>query len=680
MRIKNIFLSLLVVVLLGTSSVSSASAQDTLQEEIDFATEQVYPALVNISVVVKDFARGRTERRMGAGSGVLVSPEGHVLTNYHVAAGGIRIFCTLTTGERVRADVIGADAVTDLAVLKLRAGDRENPNEPIPYAKIGDSDALEVGESVLAMGNPMSLSSSTTVGVVSNPARVFTDFMGTEIQNRELDGQQMGIYTSWIQHDALILPGNSGGPLVNLSGEIVGINQLGGQGMGFAIPSNLASGVLNQILTNDGEIIRGWAGLDVLPTARVGVDDGVFVSSVFPQSPAEKAGIQPGDVLLKIGERDVGVANFEDVPAFNQIVAGYQPGESTTVTLRRSGEVQERDITFERRKSFAGEEMEVRSIGATVSEITEPMAIEEEFSGTDGVLVTGVRSGGMAENAEPSLESGDRIVRIGDHEVQGTEDFRNFLSEKEEFDALQVAFIREDENQLTVLEPDEDPGVQGGALGQPWLGVETQVLTPPLARSLGHEDTRGFRVTRVYRGTEAEEAGLRKGDIITAFQGENLDAHRTQDAQELQRRIEDRMIGDEVELTIIRDGEEQTVSVTLEETPSTAEDSETFFSEVFEFGVREITHMDRLENNWDDSFRGLVVTTVESGSWTSLAGLRQNDVIKRVQGQRIESISDLESALEQVHEQEPERIQIFIQRGTGTHFVFVRPDWEEIQE
>jgi len=201
--------------------------------------------------VARQFAGGRSQRGAGAGSGVIVSPAGHVLTNFHVAGHTTRITCRLPTCEAIDADVLEHDPLTDLSVLKLRLKARKDATRPLPFATLGSSSALRVGDYVLAMGNPMALSSTLTLGVVANTSRVFTNFQGTAIEELDLgSGEVTGLFTRWIQHDALILPGNSGGPLVNLRGEVVGINELGGSGMGFAIPSDLASKVLNQVLTS----------------------------------------------------------------------------------------------------------------------------------------------------------------------------------------------------------------------------------------------------------------------------------------------------------------------------------------------------------------------------------------------------------------------------------------------
>ena len=237
---------------------------DEISSDLQAAREKVYPATVNIAVVGQSFEGGRSRKFPAAGSGVVVTGEGHVLTNYHVAGETTRITCRMVDGRRFEASVVVHDPLTDLSVLKLNLP----AGETVTFAELGDSDALEVGDRVLAMGNPQTLSSSMTLGIVSHPNRVFTSFTGAEIEERDLgSGQMTGLLTRWIQHDALILGGNSGGPLVDLDGKVVGINELGGNGVGFAIPSNLAREVLEQALAH-GEIRRGWFGLSVLLPLR----------------------------------------------------------------------------------------------------------------------------------------------------------------------------------------------------------------------------------------------------------------------------------------------------------------------------------------------------------------------------------------------------------------------------
>ena len=236
---QKVRLGLALLILLTTALPAAAKerGEDELRRDMEFAREQVYPALVNIGVVAKVHSGGRSVRFPAAGSGVIVSPAGHVVTNYHVAGEATRIVCRLPSEEVVEAEVVAHDPLTDLSVLRLKLETRADRNAPIPFARIGDSDELTTGDYVLAMGNPLTLSSSMTLGIVSNPKRVFASFTGAEMDELDLgDGQMTGLFTRWIQHDALILPGNSGGPLVNLKGEVVGINELGGGGRGLRHP------------------------------------------------------------------------------------------------------------------------------------------------------------------------------------------------------------------------------------------------------------------------------------------------------------------------------------------------------------------------------------------------------------------------------------------------------------
>ena len=202
---KKMIRTLLTTSLLSVSTAAVAAVPDQDQmTDIDRAREAVYPALVNISVVGKQYQNGKLRRFPAAGSGVIVSPEGHVLTNFHVAGETTRITCKLPDGRAFTARPIVLDPLTDLAVLQLDL-DRNGVLEEVPYARLGDSDALEIGDDVLAMGNPQSLSSSMTRGIVSNPARVFTSFTGNEMDEVDLgSGQRTGLFTRWIQHDALI--------------------------------------------------------------------------------------------------------------------------------------------------------------------------------------------------------------------------------------------------------------------------------------------------------------------------------------------------------------------------------------------------------------------------------------------------------------------------------------------
>jgi len=647
--------------------------QDRLTAELERARESVYPALINISVISQMYSGGRAIRMPSAGSGVIVSPDGYALTNFHVVAHSTRVIGRLATGESFDAEVIALDPLTDLAVLKLDASKRE---EPLPFAAIGDSDLLNVGDFVLAMGNPLTLSSSMTLGIVSNTRRVFTNFTGTELEDLDLGGgERSGIFTQWIQHDALILPGNSGGPLVNLRGEVIGINALGGSGVGFAIPSSLARVVFDQVLEY-GDVPRAWLGTQVLPTEKLDDDEGALVSWVVPGSPAHGAGLRPGDRLLAIDGSPVSVRFFEQVPIFHRTVAEMEIGTTVELDIRRGGEKQTVHATLTEMERYVGDEREFREFGATVRAITGPMALALRLPDTKGVLLTGVRPGHPFEEARPRLSRGDVILSIAGRPTESLDAFQTIASDLAGDESVPVIFLRRQEQLMTVVEPRRtDQARRAGELSKAWLGIQAQVVTTPVAEALGVAGTRGFRVTQVYRGTEADRGGIRVGDLITEIDGIPLEAHRPQDAQELRQLVEESPIGEQVELIVLRDGVRTPISVVLEASPQAATEAERGRQEDFEFSYRTIAFMDGIEQGWPEDAAGLLVTEVTGGGWANIAGLRGNDLIVSVNDVPVPTIAAFEAIMEKSLQERPRVIRLFVYRGHRTSFVFIEPDW-----
>jgi serine protease Do len=549
----------------------------------------------------------------------------------------------------------------------------------VPFSTLGDSDALQVGDYVLAMGNPLTLSSSLTLGVVSNTKRVFTDFTGTEMTELDLGaGEKTGIFTRWIQHDALILPGNSGGPLVNLRGEVVGINELGGAGVGFAIPSNLAAKVLNQVLTF-GEVRRGWLGVTVLPVEKLGRSRGALVSSVAPTSSAREAGLRPGDVLLALDDEPIDVQFFEQAPLFYLRVAEMTPGGPVTVHYLRDGQRHETVATIERMEKYLGDEHELRDIGLTVREITGPMALARRLPTADGVLVTGIRPGYPFEEAKPPIRQGDIIVSLGGTptpEVGAFDKAYRELTGNGGGEEVALEVLRDEESVLSVVTLAEDDETRrGGELPKAWLGARTQVMTSGVAKAMGLEGTRGFRVTEVYPWTKAQEAGLASGDVVIALDGEAIEAYREQDAQDLRLAIEDFAIGDEVEFTVLRGGRELKIDIDMEATPQPSFTAKKTEQEEFEFTVREITFMDRIEHKLEKDQRGLLVVETVTGGWAHIAGMRINDVIVEIQDRGVGTVKEFEAVMRDILDTRPQTVEVFVQRGYRTHFIFIEPVW-----
>ena len=283
------------------------SGQSTAQKTgVDTAIARVGPSLVRIHVVMIDHVAGREVKREASGSGTIISPEGYVLTNHHVAGRTRAITCTLASREEIPADLVGTDPLSDLAVLKL------HPARPTTYpaAKFGDSSKLKVGDPVLALGSPLALSQSVTMGIVSNIEMILPG-MFWPFNRMTLDGEDVGLIVRWIGHDAPIFGGNSGGPLVNMAGEIVGVNEIS-LGLAGAIPADLAQEV-SAALIREGRVRRSWIGLDVQPRLKSDASTrGALVGSTIEGSPAAKAGFVPGDLLVRLGDNPVNVQFAEE--------------------------------------------------------------------------------------------------------------------------------------------------------------------------------------------------------------------------------------------------------------------------------------------------------------------------------------------------------------------------------
>jgi serine protease Do len=366
------------------------------------AKNVVAPALVHIRPVKEVYKQGKREEVLVVGSGFIISPDGYVVTNEHVAGESNYVRCVLGTKEEVEAEVIGVDPYTDLAVLKLDVGHQ------LPYVRFGDSDRLEAGQTVIAMGSPHGLSRSVSKGIVS-------------VTGRHLAAQSSSApFTNWIQTDAAINPGNSGGPLVNLRGNVIGVNAMklrGADNVGFAIPSDLARQVVDAIIEH-GRVRRSWVGLDLQEMlARTDDPDvkGVIIAGIDPLSPANEAGIRPGDLLLSINGELANARFEEDLPAVRRIIAGLPVGETASLRIRRGDEEKDVSLTTEERGGLKGEQGEYEEWGFTASELTPAIIRRARLNSGKGVLVSGTQVGGIANKA--GLAKGDIILSVDSEEV-----------------------------------------------------------------------------------------------------------------------------------------------------------------------------------------------------------------------------------------------------------------------
>lgn len=673
----------LVMVLVVAPGLPMASAdtpvpEDTptaLRRTVEEAVDKVKPALVRIQAVTIRYQDGRAQRYLSSGSGVIISPEGHVVTNHHVAAHAAQITCTLTTKEELDAELVGTDPMTDMAVLKLETED----GREFPYAEFGDSSAMRVGDEVLAMGSPMALSQSVTLGIISNAEMIIPRIARGELT---LDGENVGALVRWIGHDAEIHRGNSGGPLVNLDGEIIGINEIQ-MALGGAIPGNLAKEVAEELI-EAGEVTRSWLGIQVQPLLRHGPhESGVLISGAFKDSPAEEAGFQSGDVLVELAGEPIEVRFDEELPLFNQLAASLAIDEPVTAVVMRGDEEVELEITPTEREPARHPQQELRKWGLTGRDISFIMARQMQRDHQDGVYVTSVRSGGPAGEAQPSLSGGDIILAVNDVSVDNLEELVN-LTEMITEDADEtvyalVSFERNGEERVTVVDlGDKTTDQPAREVRRAWLPVETQVLTPRIREQLDQPDLSGFRITRVLPETKAEEAGLQTGDMILAVDGQQLTATQPEDYEELPSLIRQYREGDEVELTVLRDDEEQTIPVELPLSPRPAREMMRYEDPHFEFTARDITYMDRVDRKWDLDQEGVLVEEVRSGSWADLGELNTRDLIVSVNEEPVEDVEALQEIMENIEAEEPEAVIIQVRRGIGMRFLEIEPRWDEV--
>jgi len=385
----------------------------------------------------------REMKRTSLGSGVIVAPDGYILTNNHVVEDADEINVTLYTFEEYVATIVGRDPKSDLALIKIE------PKADLQYVSFGDSEKLRVGEWVLAIGNPFGLQQTVTSGIISAKGRA--------INNQS--------YGNFIQTDASINPGNSGGPLFNLKGEMVGVNtaifsRTGGNiGIGFAIPVNMAKNVFAQ-LKDHGKVTRGWLGVmiqqvttDLAENFGLERPIGALVGQVIPDSPADKAGIKAGDVIIEYNGKEI--SQMSMLPA---MVANTDVGSKADVVIIRDAEKQ--NITVEIGK-LEDEEPVVadaetgtsKKLGITVQELTPKLAESLGIEETQGLIVTDINSGSAA--AAAGILRGDLILEINREKIENIEQYKKAMRTAQEKKNLLLLIKREEHTRFVVIDLSE---------------------------------------------------------------------------------------------------------------------------------------------------------------------------------------------------------------------------------
>lgn len=651
------------------------SAADEIKTEMAAAVQAVRPALILIHVVSAEYSQGREVKMESSGSGIIISPEGYAVTNHHVAGNAERLMCTLADKREVEAKLIGTDPLADIAVIKLISPD----GKPFPVASFGDSSKVEVGDRVYAMGCPYALSQSVTNGIISNTEMVMPGPFNSE--DMKLEGEDVGSIVRWIGHDAFIAPGNSGGPLVDRNGLVVGINEIN-VGLSGAIPGNLAKEVSDQLIRN-GKVMRSWLGVDIQPLLRsYKMDKGILVSGVLDGSPAAKAGFKSGDILLSIDGHETNARFKEEVPIFNQYVADLPIGKGVKAVLLRDGQQTPLEVTPVERQNASDKEREVKSWGICASNITFQMQKEMELDSQDGVIVTGVLPSGPAGSAKPSLNEGDIVTRIGNEPVKDLAALRAITKKLTDGHtdkvSVLVSFDRDKKHLTTVVKIGANGVTNPGAeISKAWLPVDTQVLTHDLAEALGVAGKTGVRVTRVYPLSTVAKAGLKVGDLIIKLDGEDIPAEQVEDDEVLPSMIRQYDVGATAKLRIVRDGKPMDISVKLETSPKPSRDYPRYEDTNFEFTARDITFSDKANGAVGDKQIGAYVESVSEGSWAAIADLNAGDVISAVDGKPITGMASLKAAMAEIAKNKSKNVVFKVQNGVHTVFLEIQPSWPD---
>ena len=656
-------------------SAASRDVPSELRAQVDVAIEKVRPALVRIRVVSVEYGEGREIKLQEVGSGAIITKDGYIITNHHVAGHGKRMFCTLSNREEIEAELIGTDPLTDISIIKLKP---EKPREFTP-ASFGESVKMRVGDYVLAMGSPMALSQSVTLGIMSNTEMVIPRFWGAAGQLR-LDGENVGGLVRWFAHDAAIYGGNSGGPLVNLKGEIIGINEIS-FGLSGAIPGDLAKSIAKDLMTK-GKVTRSWLGVDVQPLFKHSDGEhGILIGGVVEDSPADKAGLQAGDRMLRLNGTATDVRFDEQMPAFMQLVSSLPIGKEVTATIRRDGKDLSVRLTPAERGEINPKQQELKQWGLTARNISFLAAKEMKRDSLDGVLVTSVRPGGPAVEAKPALNPRDVIVAVNDTPIKNVEELialtRKLTEGKTERVPVIATFERKSARFLAVVKVGiqelKDPGLE---VTKAWLPIETQVISRDIAKQLGEPDLKGFYITRVYPGSSAEKAGLKPGDFITAVDDEKLTASASEHQDDLSTLIRLYDVGKTATLAIIRDKKKMKIDVELVRSPALQREMKKYRNDDFEFTARDVSFFDSADEQWSTNQLGAVVEDVKSGSWAELGSLYTGDLITEVNGRAIHNVEGLRHEMEQIASAKKTVVIIKVLRGIHTLYLEMEPNWK----
>jgi len=656
----------------------SAPADRSDQAVIDAAIAKVYPSLARIHVIMESAKDGRMQKAGGTGSGTIIHKDGYILTNHHVAGNGTRVWVRLSNKAKVDATVVGTDPQTDLCVIKLNMDQVPDSMKPLPVAKFGDFKTLAVGDTVMSMGSPAGVSQSVTLGVVANLEMIAP---GNSAGVKQ-DGETVGELVRWIGHDAVIYFGNSGGPLVNLRGEIIGVNEIGLGSLGGAIPADIAKQVSDDLIKH-GKVRRSWTGLIMQPRLESDKDGtGVLTAAVVEHSPADQAGLQAGDIVTSFDGVSVDATAPEHLPLFNRVELGTPVGKDVEVRYVRNGKELTTKLKTVERSGARGKDISLDAWGITARDLTQRSALALKRENADGVRVSSISKAGPSASSKPALAPGDLILVVNQQKVKTLADLNRITDERlkeKSSDAAGVEtiveFERKGELLATIVELGKGPNTSHSAAAEhAWIGLQTQVITKDLAKLLGIAGKKGVRITQIIPGSKAAEAGFEKGDLLLKADGQVIRAERESDGDVFESLVREYPVDETIVFDVMRAGKAKKIKCPLEPAPKPAREYRKLINKTLECTLRAPAKDNAAEAEID---QGIYVASVERAGWASLAGLAGGDVILTIDGKKVTSLEMLEKELAAIESNKNDYIVLLVKRGKLTRFVEIHPIWKK---
>ncbi|MGM0381811.1 MAG: PDZ domain-containing protein, partial [bacterium] len=420
---------------------------------------------------------------------------------------------------------------------------------------------------------------------------------------------------------------------------------------------------------------RSWFGLGLQSLQDSPETEGVLVGSVYENSPATEANIQPGWRLHSINGQEVGALFANQLVEVEKQLARLPVGEKAQLEFYTENGIKKINISSREFVDKIGRRFHLPEWGINLRELTWWLVREENLPVDRGLLVTGLRTGGPAAEASPALREDDIITSInGDTLIADKEKLTEF-----DTDLLLLNVIRDNSELVVGLNPDEflESEQRPREFSRPWLGVRLQVLTAKLRKKIAADLPPALRVTEVFERTTAREAGLEVGDIITAVDGDELNVSREHHTRRFFNMLERYSIGDTVVLTVRRSGREKQINARLEASPAYIREANRFQDRRFGLKVREVMFRDKIKNSWPAGLSGVLVRSVESGGWAGLAGLRAGDLIVSIAGESISSLQEYRKKTKELHRKKPGNISMFIYRNQRSRYLFLTPKWTD---